>query len=306
MTEAGVLATWSGDARSQLVWFDRAGRPLGTVGNPAHYVDFRLSPDQKDLAFARVDGGADSDLWLMDLARVNPAPLSSSKDTDATPIWSPDGSTIVFRSNRNSIHELFERPAHQGGEEPRVYGSGAGTYPTDFTPDGRGVLYHESHQTTKYDISLLDLATKTPRPIVDWNSDDVQGQLAADRRLAFTSDKSGELEVYVGRLDRSGRINRVSPKGGFDPRWSGDGRELFYVSAAGDLMAAQFRTADLEPARVIKLFTTGITAPDSPYLSQFEPKRDGTRFLIKVPVHRVDSRAITVTLNWRQRLPSES
>ena len=141
---------------------------------------------------------------------------------------------------------------------------------------------------------------------MDWNSDDAQGPLAADDRLAFTSDKSGELEVYVGRLDRPGRINRVSPKDGFDPRWSGDGRELFYVSAAGDLMAAQFRTADLEPARVIKLFTTGITAPDSPYLSQFEPKRDGTQFLIKVPVHRLDSRTITVTLNWRQRLPSGS
>ena len=68
---------------------------------------------------------------------------------------------------------------------------------------------------------------------MDWNSDDAQGQLAADGRLAFTSDKSGELEVYVGRLDRAGRINRVSPKGGFDPRWSGDGRELSTRPAEG-------------------------------------------------------------------------
>jgi len=276
------------------------------VGNPAYYIDFRLSPDQTRLAFARVDGGAAADLWVMDLARVNPAPLTSSPQTDATPIWSPDGSTIVFRSNRRSTHELFERPSHQGGEETRVYGSGAGTYPTDFTPDGRGLLYHENNQKTKYDISLLDLTTKTPQAIVDSNSDDVQGQVAADGRLAFTSDASGELEVYVGRLDRSGRFNRVSRQGGFDPRWSADGRELFYVSAAGDLTVAQFLKGDIEPRRTTALFRTAITPPDSPYLSQFVPNRDGTRFLIKVPVHRLDSRAITVTLNWRQRLASGS
>jgi serine/threonine protein kinase/Tol biopolymer transport system component len=307
VTEAGVLATWSaGDASSELIWFDRAGKRLGPVGSPAYYIDFRLSPDQNQLAFARVDGGASADLWVMNLARGIPAPLTSSPQNDATPIWSPDGSTIVFRSNRHKVHELFERPAHRGGEERRVYGSGNGTYPTDFTPDGRGILYHESYQTTRYDISLLDLATKTPQPIVDGNSDDAQGQVTEDGRLAFTSDASGEYEVYVGRLDRSGRINRVSPRGGFDPRWSGDGRELFYVSAAGELTVAQFLKGDLEPGRITPLFQTGITPPDPPYLSQFVPNRDGSRFLIKVPVHRLDSRAITVTHSWQQRLASGS
>jgi len=307
VTEAGVLATWSaGDARSELVWFERDGKRLSPVGDQAYYVDFRLSPDQTQLAFARVDGDASPDLWVMNLARGNPAPLTSHPKTDATPIWSPDGSTIVFRSNRRSTHELFKRPAHQGGEEQWVYGSGSGTYPTDFTADGGGVLFHENHQTTKYDISLLDLATKTPRLIIDWNSDDAQGQLTADGRLAFTSDVSGESEVYVGRLNRPGGFNRVSPKGGFDPRWSADGRELFYVSGAGELMVVPFPKGDLEPGRITTLFQTSITPPDSPYLSQFVPNRDGTRFLIKVPVRRLDSRAITVTLNWRQRLASGS
>ena len=305
VTEAGVLATWSaGNAVSELVWFDRAGKRLGVVDTPAQYIDFRLSPDQTRLAFARVDGGATPDLWVMDLARGSPAPLTSSPHTDATPIWSPDGSTIIFRSNRRSSHELFQRPAHRGGDDRLVYSSGAGTYPTDFTADGQSVLFHERHQDTKNDISLLDLATKKPRPIVDWNSDDTQGQVTANRRLAFTSDVSGEPEVYVGRLDGSGGMNRVSPHGGFDPRWRGDGRELFYVSQTGDLMVAPFPKGELEAGRITRLFSTGITP--SPFLSQFVPSRDGTRFLIKVPMQRIDSRAITVTFNWRQRVASRS
>jgi|RhiMetdeSRZDD1v2_1073273.scaffolds.fasta_scaffold00532_28 eukaryotic-like serine/threonine-protein kinase len=304
VTEAGVLATWSADAVSELVWFDRAGKRLGVVDTPAQYIDFRLSPDETRLAFARVDGGATPDLWVMDLARSRPAPLTSSPHTDATPIWSPDGSTIIFRSNRRSRHELFQRPAHRGGDEPMVYSSGAGSYPSDFTADGQSVVFHERHQDTKNDISLLDLATKKPRPIVDWNSDDTQGQVTANGRLAFTSDASGEHEVYVGRLDGSGGMNPVSPHGGFDPRWSGDGRELFYLSQTGDLMVAPFPKSDLQAGRITRLFSTGITP--SPFLSQFVPSRDGTRFLIKVPIQRIDSRPITVTFNWRQRVASRS
>jgi dipeptidyl aminopeptidase/acylaminoacyl peptidase len=307
VSEAGVLATWSAGAMSELVWFDRGGKRLGTVDTPAHYIDFRLSPDDSLLAFAKVDGGTGfSDLWVVDLARDNPARLTSAPKTDASPIWSPKGESIVFRSNRRSIHELFERPSHSGGEETRLFGSGAGTYPSDWSADGDTIVYHERHRETKYDISFFDRATKTPKRVVDTKFEEAQGQLSDNGRLAYTSDASGDVNVYVTRPFGSEGARRVSAGGGFDPRWRRDGRELFYLSETGDLTAVEFPNADLTMGRVTSLFPTGITAPGSPYLSHVVPTRDGKRFLIKVPIQRDDLRAIAVTLDWWRHLTPPS
>ena len=308
VSETRVLATWSAGAMSELVWFDRGGKRLGAVDTPAHYIDFRLSPDDSRLAFARVDGGAGfSDLWVVDLARDNPARLTLTPKTDASPIWSPKGDSIMFRSNRGSIHELFERPSHPGGDERFVFGSGAGTYPTDWSSDGATIAYHERHRETKYDISLLDRATKTSKPVVDTQFEEVQGQLTDNGRLAYTSDASEDLNVYVTRPFGSEGARRVSAGGGFDPRWRRDGRELFYLSGAtGDLTAVEFPDGDLTMGRVTPLFSTGITPPGSPYLSHFVPTRDGKRFLIKVPIQRDDLRAIAVTLDWWRHLTPPS
>ena len=304
VTDAGVLVTWSaGKAVGELAWFDRNGKKLGVVDTPGYYIDFRLSPDETRLAFARVDPGAPSpDLWVLDLARGNPAHLTSSPDTDATPIWSPDGSKLIFRSNRRSIHELFERPTQAGGEEQLLFSSSGGTYPTDFGPDGKTVLYHERSPETQYDIWLLDLAAMKPRRLINWKSNDAQAQITTNGRFAFTSDNSGNPEVYVGALERAGGIQRVSPRGGSDPRWSGDGRELFYLSPTGELTVAEFPRTDLQAGRIIPLFSTRVTPPASPYLSQFVPSLDGKRFLIKEWIQRLDAQPITVTVNWRQRL----
>jgi Tol biopolymer transport system component len=303
VSEAGVLATWAAGEMSELVWFDRGGKRLGAVNGPGHYIDFRLSPDDSRLAFARVDGGTGfSDLWVVDLVRDNPARIASAPKTDASPIWSPKGDRIVFRSNRRSTHELFERPSHPGGDDIFLFGSGDGTYPTDWSADGGTIAYHERHRETKYDISFLDRATKKPKAVISTEFDEAQGQLAADGRLAYTSDASEDLNVYVTRPFGSEGTRRVSTPGGFDPRWRQDGRELFYLSDTGDLTVVEFPKGGLTMGRVTSLFSTGITPPGSPYPSHFVPTSDGKRFLIKVPIQRADTRAIAVTLDWRRRL----
>ncbi len=303
VSEAGVLATWAAGEMSELVWFDRGGKRLGTVNVPGHYIDFRLSPDDSRLAFALVDAGVGfSDLWVLDLARDNPTRLASTPKTDASPIWSPKGDSIVFRSNRRSVHELFERRSHAGGEEPFLFGSGAGTYPTDWSVDGGTIAYHERHGETKYNISFLDRATKKSKPVISTEFEEAQGQLTDNGRLAYTSDASGDFNIYVTRPFGSEGAHRVSTPGGFDPRWRRDGRELFYLSATGDLTVVEFPKGDLALGRVTSLFGTGITPPGSPYLSHFVPTSDGKKFLIKVPIQRADSRAIAVMLDWRRRL----
>jgi serine/threonine protein kinase len=138
-SNSGVLATWnSGGGLSELVWFDRSGIRLGAAGQPERYIDFRLSPDQRRVALARLDPVSHSpDLGMLDLARNFVTAVASSSQTDASPIWSSSGERLVFRSNRRGLHELFEKPALDNGGERLLHSAAAGMYPTDWSPDGR-------------------------------------------------------------------------------------------------------------------------------------------------------------------------
>ena len=298
-----VLATWSsGDDLSELVWFDRRGTRSGTAGPPDHYVDFRLAPDERRVALARVDRASNTaDLGMLDLGRNFVTALTSSSQTDASPIWSSAGDRLVFRSNRRGLHELFERPALDGGGERLLHSTTVGMYPTDWSPDGRTILFHVLDPATEHDIWRLDVATRAAEPLLNSKDDEAQGQLAHGGRLAYTSDASGQLQVYVRLVDSKGLAHNVSTKGGFDPRWRADGRELFFVSPDGMMMAADISSDGL-PATPRELFRTEIQPTSAPYLSDFVVTKDGGRFLVKVPIEPPGARPITVTLNWLERL----
>jgi eukaryotic-like serine/threonine-protein kinase len=305
----GVLATWSSTGNlSELVWYDRQGQRLGTEGPADQYVDFRLSPDDRRLALSRVDRATNMpDVFVRDLGTSALNSVSSSRQTDATPIWSPDGGRLVFRSNRRGLHDLFERPSHGGGEDRLLYSSGFGMYPTDWSSERGAILFHFLARSTKHDIWILDPSRGSAEPLHQTPADEAQGQLAQGGRLAYVSDESGEMNVYVRALNEStGPIN-VSVDGGFDPRWRADGRELFFLSSNGTLMAADVTTEG--PPQVLsrkKLFNTGIQEPTRPYLSNFAVTKDGRRFLINVPTEPPGSAPITVTLDWLSTVSSGS
>lgn len=301
-----VLATWSSvGALSELVWFDYAGKRLGTAGSADRYVDFRLSPDDRRLALSRVDPVSNTpDLGILDLNRAALTPLPSSSQTDATPVWSADGERLVFRSNRRGLHDLFERPAHGGGSDEMLSSIGFGMYPTDWSSDGKTVIFHGVSPATRNDVWALDCATRRARPLVQSSADEAQGQLAPGYRLAYTSDESGTLQVYVRSL-RGGAQTIASVNGGSDPRWRADGRELFFITSDGMLSAVEVSASDpIQVGAVRRLFATAIHEPSAPYLSNFVVTRDGRRFLLNVPVQAIDATPITVTLDWPQRLLS--
>jgi len=302
VADTGALVTWSnGDALSQLTWYDRAGRPQGTVGDAAPYIDFRLSPNESQLAVATVDPDSRmADLWTINLASGVPERLTKNLASDATPVWSPDGARLVFRSNRGGSHELWERLARPGADDSRLFGSGFGVYPSDWSPDGRSIVYHERRQATRHDILLLDRATLKSKSLLEGPAEESQGQLSVDGRLAYTSDVSGELNVYVGAADGRGG-HRLSVHGGWDPRWRADGKELYFLDDGGTLTAVDVANPGL---RRVPLFATRTMPLASPFLSQYVPSRDGKRFLVKVPLERLDSRPIAVIMDWRRLMAS--
>jgi Tol biopolymer transport system component len=296
----GTLATWSGVTLSELVWFDHKGNKLGTAGSPDHYGDFRLSPDEQRLAVSRLDRATNSaDVDVLDLQRGGFTPVSSSPQTDGSPIWSPDGRRLVFRSNRRGLHALFERPSDGSGNDVLLYSSGFGIYPTDWSRDDGTILFHLLGRATKHDIWKFTSAPSLAEPLHQTASDEAQAQLGSGGRLAYISNEAGEINVYVRALSKSAASTSVSVEGGSDPRWSGDGRKLFFVSSTGMMMSAEVTSG--EPPKVTNpkpLFKTSIQQPTPPYFSSYVVTRDGTRFLINVPTDPPGSAPITVTLNW--------
>jgi Tol biopolymer transport system component len=218
-------------------------------------------------------------------------------------VWAASGKRLIFRSNRNgTVHEIFERAAHAGADDTMLYTAKAGTYPTDWSRDEKLVLYHEGGRETGYDLFVLDVATKKPTNLTPANHDQAQGQFGTAQRIAYMSTEAEEPNVFVRRLDGAGGSERISSTAGFDPRWSADGRELYFLDPAGRLMVAQFPDDKIRPSAVTPLFAINLPAPEPPYLSQYDAAADGQKFLFRVPLELPQSRPITVTLDWQRRL----
>ena len=239
---------------------------------------------------------------MLDLGRNFVTALTSSSQTDASPIWSSDGERLVFRSNRRGLHELFEKPAQDSGGEQLLYSSDSGyTRLTGRRTAGRSCSTCSIRRRNTTSGGSISPSARRSRCTAR-KSDEAQGQLAPGGRLAYTSDESGQLQVYVRAVDSKGLSNNVSTKGGFDPRWRADGRELFFVSPEGMMMAADISPEGLPVRRPARFSRLKIQPTSAPYLSDFVVTKDGRRFLVRVPTEPPGAGPITVTLNWLERL----
>ena len=288
---------------SEFVWADRNGRRLGTLGPPAEYVDFRLSPRDDQLAVAEVDPESRRpEVRVLDFARGAKVRITYDRATDASPTWSPDGRQLVFRSNRNGVHDLFESPTNGTGTNTLLFQTQNAKYPTDWMPDGSGIVFHTYQKGTGSDIWLLSADGRRAAPLVQTTFDEMQGQVSPDGQwLAYTSVESGQAEVYIRSMRSATARWPVSAGGGRDPRWRGDGGELFYVSADSWMTAVEFSHS--HPAPPQRLFEVHVSPPGDPYMSNYDVTGDGRRFLIKQPVHDVTSAPLLVLSNWPASLP---
>ncbi|MDE3164508.1 MAG: serine/threonine-protein kinase [Acidobacteriota bacterium] len=302
-------------AESQLTWFDRQGKALATVGTPASYTGLALSPDGKRLAYAdqgaaawlRDDSSRNSGIWVMDLARSSTTRLTFGAGAYRDPVWSADGSHILY----SSWSRIF-RKASSGASGEEALFEGVDARPAGFSPDGRHLLYHDLEVTTGNDIwirpSARDGAAIPAAKPVPFAAAGVvgMGRFSPDSRwIAYTSNESGNPEVYVRPFDGSSSTGSppgsgkwmISRGGGEHPRWRDDGKELFYVSPDGTLMAvalsggAAFQAGSPKP-----LFRLASTVTD------WDVTADGERFLVPVSHASVNPEAFNVVLNWESVL----
>ena len=298
VSETGLLtyASGGGDTR-QLTWMNRAGAVLETVGEPIEDIlRPALSPDEKQLAFPN-RSGVTWDIWVRDLAHGLATRFTFHPASEAWPVWSPNGSLIVFSSNREGPYDLFMKSASGASQEELLLKTGGMKAASSWSSDGRLLFYYELDPKTKSDMWVLPMeGARKPVLFLRTEFDELGGALSDDGKwIAYFSDESGRVEVYVQPYPATGARWQVSKDGGTRPRWRRDGKEIFWLTEGGTMLAADVTAGPVfQSGTPRRLFETRIQEVSERYAVS----ADGKRFLIPLPVEADANRPITVIENW--------
>jgi Tol biopolymer transport system component len=274
--------------RSQLIWVDRAGKKLSTVGGElADFGDIELSPDRKQIAAAVLnDQTGQRELWMYDAEGAHKTRADANVADENWLIWSPDGKRIVYNSQRTRGLDLYGRDLGSTRENLLAVDDGRGQWPVSWSPDGKNLLVVTNTAETGNDIWVLPLGKNgKPYPFL---ASDAQENWAAfspnGKWVAFSFKEAGEdTQLYVTTFPKAGRRYLVSARGGFQARWRRDGKELFFLATNGTLTTSLMVAdvdgdgQDFEVRDVKKLFDTSVPYP--PYHA-FDVSADGQRILI--------------------------
>ncbi len=328
----GVLTyrTAASSELSQLVWFDRAGKTLGAVGGRVDQMNVELSPDGTRVAVSVLDSEKKTrDIQVYELSRNGlPRRFTFDPSDELAAVWSPDGGRLMFNSNRARSLDLYQKASSGIGDDELAFDSPRDNlYPTSWSPDGRFVLFHNGSAIppTANDLWMLPIAgPPKPSSVLQTPFSENYGRFSPDGRwIAYQSNETGErLEVFLapsGAIeDATGEARssatgkwRVSAAGGTTPRWSRDGRELFFLSSDNTLMAvavngrgALFEMGTAQPLFEVRPRLTGYQGYGLGY--NYDVSRDGQRFLVNTQVEQTAETPITVILNWSAgRQPSK-
>jgi Tol biopolymer transport system component len=291
--------------------FDRSGKSLGPVGRSGNVWDPAISRDKKWVVFRRASVTG-SDLWKRDLRRGAETPLTSNPSLNPAPFWSPKDDSIVFASNRQGgVFNLYQKATSGSGQDEPLLPNTASDTPTQWSRDGRFIVYREVDPKNKYGLWVLPTegaaADRKPIPFLRTEFNEMFGQLSPDSHwMAFTSDQSGRREVYVRPFPTGEAEWIISRDGGEQPRWSGDGKELFFVAAEGKMLAVPVKAVvgtrpSFEVETPVALFDAHITYGYNPFF-EYDVTEDGKLFLINTASSGASAPPLTVATNWQAGL----
>jgi len=271
---------------SEMVWVDREGNELQRTGVTGDLYSPRLTRDGRRLAIDVSTRTTHGDIWVFDLARGSSRRLTRHEVDESKPVWLSGEEKLVFFR----MPDLYVIDATGGGEPTLLLESKFAKRMEDVTPDGRWGLVGQSHGDVPT-LSLLDLES---REMKLWQEGAWDGRISPDGHwVAYASVESGSEEIYVERFPHHGERFQVSSGAAGSPVWHREGKEIYYVSASGDLMAAPVdMAASSDPVgRPVKLFHPRLHGND------FDVGPDNRRFLI---AQRVDPELSSVVLiqNW--------
>jgi Tol biopolymer transport system component len=284
---------------NRMLWVDREGREIESIGQPRDYNAIRLSPDGSAIAYSVRDpliGG--NDIWLHDFRRNIDTRLTTERSSENSPIWTPDGRTIVYAADRKGPPHIHARDV--GGSEERqiTAPSTAVQSASAITADGRFVLYSDVDPVTGRDVMMAPLDGRAaPVPLVHTSAQEGGARPSPDGRwLAYASNESGRNEVYVRPFHNEQTHWQVSRAGGGFARWRGDGRELFYIEGGTRIMSVDVSAGaafDVSAPRV--LFSRQAFA-------DYDVTADGKKFVFAMLDPEAEAGTINAILNWTSLL----
>jgi Tol biopolymer transport system component len=306
VSETGMIAYRNGlsSARSDVAWFDRTGKRLASLDVSDANPDSWLSPDERSVALSRGDQKTGTNIWLVNLTSSTSSRFTFDVGIDDLPLWSPDGTHIVFASNRRGSFDLYRKASSGAGQEEVLLASSNDKYASDWSRDGRFIAYYTPGTKGDFDLWILPLfGERKSMPFARTPFDERNARFSPDGRwIAYVSNESGRYEVYVQPfLPASGGKWQISTTGGYQPRWRGDGKELFYIGADGKVMSVSVVADGGFKVGVSKaLFQTHLDPAALVNDRNYAVTNDGQRLLITTSLG--SSAPITVVLNWQSAL----
>ena len=307
VSATGVLVYQGvGQPTRQMVWIDRGGRQIAFAGEPGTWGPPRISPDgSRAIAAKTGPDGTTAHLWLLDSGgtaqQITDGPMH-----EGSPVWSPDGSRIAYFGKQGEAYDIFTRAVRVDAKPELLLKSTDQKFPSDWSHDGRYLVYTLSGAGTHLDLWGLSMGDRRSAPILDTVYSEGFATISPDGKwLAYQSDQTGHNEVYVQAfegLNNSTKRHWMVSKGGGLPRWRADSSELFYMTNDGRIMSLSLHAgADggMEAGQPQLLFQTR-PVPKSWNLYDVAP--DGQRFLVNVPLEWTSAVPITVLTNWTEKL----
>jgi Tol biopolymer transport system component len=296
VSENGMVAFNHGFALdSKMTWMDRQGKVIAPLGDVAQHDMIRLSPDGKKLATTIIDPSTGTgDLWVYDIARQVKSRLTFSEMNDQEPIWSPDGTQIVYQAAGSGIGDMFIRPANGTEDAELLYGTEQIEVPQDWSKDGKYILF--DHGAGKFDVWVLPMeGDKEPYPLVEGPFDEGYARFSPDGKwVAYISNESGKYEMYATRFP-SGEGKWQLSVGGADWAigWKDDGSEIYYLNLQGAVVKVGLSLGDDLVADLPEEMFPTLTS------RTYASTTNGERFIIGVPEAPVSTYPITLIINWQ-------
>ena len=301
-SSAGLLvAQKAGDTgASQFLWFNRQGQEIGTAVKPGIYGNMMLAPNGKTVASDTTDPASqNTDIWTYDLETQSAKRLTFDPAIDSVPIWSPDGRRMVFASNRGVTFDLYFKDTNGAQEEKAIPQDGPDRFPSDWSRDGKFVLYERGT-----DLWFLTIPELRATQFLKASSTLKNGQFSPDGKwVAYSSNESGRWEVYVTSFPEAHGKWQVSNAGGDQPKWRSDGKELFYLGPDSRMMAVPVKTgANFDAGTPVGLFQANpreLVATSEQF--SYDVSKDGQKFLINTQL-KTGMAPMSVVLNWSAKL----
>jgi Tol biopolymer transport system component len=298
--------------RRRYLWTDRGGSQTGSLNVVGSISQPCLSPDEKHFLADRTDPQTGTfDLWLCDAGNGSAARFTFDPASDLGPVWSPDGRRIVWASAREGALNLYEKAASGAGQDTPLLESDYNKVPSDWSRDGRFILYHQTDPKTKNDVWVLPVAESAaspggassgepkPFPFLQSEADEFGATMSPNGRwVAYVSDESGRYEVYVQSFPGGGGKRQVSTGGATAPRWRRDGQELFYYATDGKLMAAPVQSGENFAASAAAPLFEFRAGNANAFFAPYAVTGDGQRFLLNATMETEMSAPLTVVFNW--------